>query len=106
MTFKSNWKMISKSLSNNYLTGIGCGIILPLIVFIIIHLIDPVNDKLVEYVRNNGSRDVLSIRIYLSVLPNLAGFWLFNRYSNEKSAQGVLGATILWALLTVVIKMF
>ena len=48
--------------------------------------------------------DELGIWITLAVLPNLFFFWWWIQKKNTRAAQSVLGATIFWALLSLLLK--
>ena len=48
--------------------------------------------------------DELGIWITISVLPNLFFFWWWIKKKNTHAAQSVLGATIFWAFLSLLLK--
>jgi hypothetical protein len=48
--------------------------------------------------------DELGIWITMAVLPNLFFFWWWIHKRNMRAAQSVLGATIFWAFLSLLLK--
>jgi hypothetical protein len=48
--------------------------------------------------------DKLGIWITISVLPNLFFFWWWIQKNNTRAAQSLLGATIFWAFLSLLLK--
>jgi hypothetical protein len=48
--------------------------------------------------------DELGIWITMAVLPNLFFFWWWIHKENMRAAQSVLGATIFWAFLSLLLK--
>jgi hypothetical protein len=48
--------------------------------------------------------DELGIWITLAVLPNLFFFWWWVQKKNTRAAQSVIGATIFWAFLSLLLK--
>ena len=48
--------------------------------------------------------DKLGIWITISVLPNLFFFWWWIQKNNMRAAQSLLGATIFWAFLSLLLK--
>jgi len=56
-----------------------------------------IRDRLYAY-------DDLGIWITIAVLPNLFFFWWWIQKKNTQAAQSVLGATIFWAFLSLLLK--
>lgn len=85
--------------------GIMTGIVLPPFAFLVFYLFgfpgESLNDVLRHYIQLNVITHVIS----LSVLTNLAAFFLFLRFDKEQSAKGVIGATILYAFLVLILKL-
>ena len=48
--------------------------------------------------------DELGIWITIAVLPNLFFFWWWIQKKNTRAAQSVIGATIFWAFLSLLLK--
>ena len=48
--------------------------------------------------------DELGIWITMAVLPNLFFFWWWIQKKNTRAAQSILGATIFWAFISLLLK--
>ncbi len=48
--------------------------------------------------------DELGIWITMAVLPNLSFFWWWIHKKNTRTAQSILGATIFWAFISLLLK--
>ena len=48
--------------------------------------------------------DELGIWITVAVLPNLFFFWWWIQKKNTRAAQSILGATIFWAFISLLLK--
>ncbi|MEC7617469.1 MAG: hypothetical protein VYD39_04605, partial [Bacteroidota bacterium] len=48
--------------------------------------------------------DELGIWITMAVLPNLFFFWWWIQKKNTSAAQSILGATIFWAFISLLLK--
>jgi hypothetical protein len=48
--------------------------------------------------------DELGIWITMAVLPNLFIFWWWIQKKNTRAAQSILGATIFWAFISLLLK--
>ena len=96
--------MVNRDKLNNFLTGFISGLVLPVIVFIIVWQFTGGYLTLGGFIRRMIAGDVVTHFISMSVFPNIFIFLLFNRLDMLKCSRGVLGITILWALLTFVIK--
>lgn len=84
------------------LTGIISGIIAPAIVFFFLHTFT-FNRVTPEYFYS--SPGILAKMISLSLLGNLAAFFLFLKYDFELSARGVLFATFIYGAGILVLKL-
>jgi len=89
---------------NSFLTGIITGLVLPAVVFIIVWLVAAGDMTFPRYIDRIISGNVLTHFISICVFPNVFAFLLFNRLDYLNSSKGVLGITIIWALLTFIIK--
>jgi hypothetical protein len=78
---------------NSIATGVICGIIIPSIVFFLLHTFT-FNRVTPEYLFS--SPGIVAKLLSLSLLGNLAAFFLFLKYDFELSARGVLFATFVW----------
>ena len=50
------------------------------------------------------AHDELGIWITMGVLPNLFFFWWWIHKKNTRAAQSILGATIFWAFISLLLK--
>jgi len=92
-----------KDWSNTMLTGFVAGILTPLIAFRSYVFFFRKGESLTEVVESFMLRDVHTHVISLSVIPNLLVFFLFLWSSRERSSNGVIGATILYALTVAIL---
>lgn len=86
--------------------GVISGFILPLITAFIIFLFAKGDPTLKEWMARIAEANIITHIITLSVFTNIAIFLLFNYFDMLKAAKGVLGITIVWALLVFGIKIF
>ncbi len=97
--------MTGKPVSDRFITGFLAGLLFPVVVFFIIYLFTGDDLSLNEYTARIIKRDILSHIISLCVFPNIVFFLVFNRLDRLRSARGVLGITILWALAVFAVKL-
>lgn len=91
--------MINK---NSVITGIICGILVPSIVFYLLHTFT-FNRVTPEYLFS--SPGIVAKLLSLSLLGNLAAFFLFLKYDYELSARGVLFATFIFGAGIALLKL-
>lgn len=96
--------MILQVKYDKLLTGIMPGLILPLIIILIIFLFAKGNPGLSDWLDRIVQADILTHIVSLSVFPNVLIFLLFNHYDMLRAAKGVLGITIVWAIIVFGIK--
>ena len=89
---------------NKIMTGIISGLILPFITAMIIFLFAEGNPGLREWFERIATANVSTHIITLCVLPNLLIFFLFNHYDMLRASRGVLGITIVWAIIVFGVK--
>jgi hypothetical protein len=85
-------------------TGFAAGILVPVIAFYIFVLYYHQGESFMDVARFYYKRKVITHIISLTNIANLGMFFLFLRFQYERSARGVLGATLLWAMIVVAIK--
>ena len=85
-------------------TGVLSGFVVPLLILLVVWLFSQGNSTLQEYLRRIVEVDILTQIISLCVFPNIFLFLLFIRFDMLKSARGVLGITIFWAVLVFAVK--
>ena len=90
---------------NHPVTGIIAGLVTPVLAFWIFCLIEQEGSPMLEVLKMYKDRGVLTHVISLSVLGNLPVFFAFLQTRNERAAQGVIGATIAWAIYVFAIKL-
>lgn len=87
-------------------TGVISGLFLPLSTAFIIYLFAKGDPTIGEWMKRIADANIITHIITLSVFTNIAIFLLFNYFDMLKAAKGVLGITIVWALLVFGIKIF
>ncbi len=85
--------------------GLFAGFLLPVITGLIIFFFSAGDLTLVEWLRKIVSADLVTKMITLCVIPNVLIFMLFNHFDMLRAARGVLGFTIVWAVLVFGIKL-
>lgn len=95
-----------KSKYDNTTLGIVLGVVAPLITFLLIlKFVYPF--EFADKNLHGMFMYVLAPRIIsLGAIPNLGVFFLFVQTNKLRTARGVLGATILYGLLILIIKLF
>lgn len=84
--------------------GLIAGFVLPLFVFVITYLIRESELSFSEYVSSLWRIHALLQIGSLCVFANLAVFWGFLKLKYERAARGVLGITLLYALVVLISK--
>jgi len=84
--------------------GYLLGVLLPAISLVIIYFALASDFRFVDFIRYLNVRGDLSRALSLSVLPNLGLFFVFIWTDRLKAAQGVLGSTIILALIIVFMR--
>ncbi len=91
--------------TNSQVFGLILGLVLPAIVILLTYFY-----KQEQYGTFSGfwyfykGNQLLTQLLSLCVLPNLLLFFAFLQFKSEKSARGVLGATVVWAVLVMILK--
>lgn len=88
--------------------GIGflIGFIVPVIVFFVVYLIGKSEISISEYIKSLEQLNVLVKLGSLCVFLNSAIFMGFIKLKFEKTARGILGATILYAFVILISRAF
>lgn len=94
-----------KKWNNTLLTGIIIGIIAPFLAFYIFCLFNFPDENAIELLKAYARRNVLTHIISLSVLINLLLFFSFLRSNRENTARGIIGATLIYAFVVVILKL-
>jgi hypothetical protein len=91
--------------NNKLSTGVLLGIFSPPLAFLIFFLFAFPGENVVTILHGYAARNVLTHVISLSVIINLPLFFIFLQSNLEQSARGVLGATLLYAFLILIMKL-
>jgi hypothetical protein len=86
------------------ITGIVAGLIVPLVVMLFFYLWKSGGMSPASFVNRLVSSGTLTNAISFSVFANLFIFLLFNRFDMLKASKGILGITIVWAVLVFILK--
>jgi hypothetical protein len=87
-------------------SGVASGIILPLLVALFVFLFSKGDPGLTEWLRKISLAGVETQIITLCVFPNVLIFFLFNYLDMLRASRGVLGITIVWAVIVFIVKLF
>lgn len=98
MTFTKKYDKVS--------AGIIAGLILPLLIALFIFLFTKGNPSLEEWIKKISAAGIVTKIITLCVFPNVIIFLLFNHFDMLRATRGVLGITIIWAVIVFAIKFF
>ena len=85
-------------------TGIISGLLLPVIISAIIFLFAKGNPSLQSWLSRIVEANIVTHIISLCVFPNVLIFLLFNHFDMLRASRGVLGITIVWAILVFGVK--
>ena len=97
------------SLTEKYdklMTGLLTGLVFPFVIALIAFLISKGNPGLKAWLTRIAEADIITHVITLCVFPNVLLFLLFNRLDMLRASRGVLGITIIWAIIVFSIKIF
>ncbi|NOY37141.1 MAG: hypothetical protein GXO83_06160 [Chlorobi bacterium] len=86
------------------LTGWITGLVLPLLSFFIISKLMLTEGTLIEFIAKADKANVLSKFMSLAMLPNLLLFFIFLWTRWDRASRGVLAATIVLAVVIVIVK--
>lgn len=97
--------MFKRAFPDMFITGFAGGLLLPVIIFFGVYIFSGDGMTLEAYTGRILSENILSHVISLCVFPNVILFLVFNHFDRLRSARGVLGITIIWALGVFAIKL-
>jgi len=95
-----------RKLFDSSVTGFTAGFILPVVVFIVVYFFRDNDLAFSDYIKSLFRLNALVKLGSLCVFANLLIFMAFIRLKYERTARGVLGATIIYALLILISKVF
>jgi hypothetical protein len=85
-------------------TGIISGILIPLIIAFFIFIFAKGDPGLSEWFHRISRAGMETNIISLCVFPNVLIFLLFNYFDMLRASRGVLGITIVWAVVVFLVK--
>lgn len=91
---------------NNAVSGVVSGILLPVIAFMIFFLSTRKGISLPQYFHKMTEANNVTEIMSVAVFANIIIFLLFNRLDMLRASRGVIGVTIVWAMLVFGIKLF
>jgi hypothetical protein len=89
---------------NRLITGIISAILLPVLVILMMWLFSSGHNSLLSYLNKIANADIITHIITLCVFPNVFIFLIFNRFDMLEASRGVLGITIVWAIIVFIVK--
>lgn len=87
-------------------TGFLVGFLVPVVVFFAVYFFGDKSISFKNYVGNLWHLQALVKLGSLCVFANLSAFWVFIKLKYDQAARGVLGATIIYALIILISKAF
>jgi hypothetical protein len=84
--------------------GLLAGLLLPAIVFFVFYFIKKSGLPFIDYIKGLWQLRSFIQLISLCVAANILVFMLFIKLKFDRSARGVLGATILYAFIVLIIR--
>lgn len=89
---------------NRLITGVLAGFIVPVLMMTVFFLWKSGGMTVAQFFSRLAYNDVLTNTVSVSVFANVFIFLLFNRLDMLRASRGILGITILWAILVFVLK--
>jgi hypothetical protein len=86
------------------LYGILAGFLLPVIIGLIVFLFTSADLTFKEYLVKLFLANIMTHAISLCVFSNIIIFFMFLRFDMLRAARGVLGMTIVWAVIVFIVK--
>lgn len=90
---------MNKTWLDTMITGLLAGLVTPILAFYLYVILFRQAESFMEVLDRFVFRNVLTHVISLAAIPNLLVFFLFLWAGKERSAYGVIGATIIYALV-------
>ena len=89
---------------DNFFTGIVPGLVCPLLAFVFFYLLQMKDMSLQAFVHHSMVPDTFSKILSFGCIINLGVFFIFITRNYYNAARGVIGATILWGIPIIYIK--
>ena len=93
-----------KPVANNYFLGLAIGFIVPIIALVIFNGSVTHNESFISFINNLVSKNILASVISITVLPNLALFFLFLKLNKVKTVKGILTTTVVLSIVVFIAK--
>ncbi len=90
---------------DRFFTGFITGFLLPFITGIIIFIFSSDQKSIPAYLNRIADAGIITHSISLCVIPNIILFLLYNRFDMLRASRGVIGITLIWALIVFGIKL-
>jgi len=97
-------KKKKSTLFNNWFIGVISGLIIPIPGVYIFYLTQDVSYDFSQFLNLAIKYNLFSQILSVGVIANLLIFFLFLNTNNYKSAKGVILATFIYAIITLIIK--
>ena len=91
-----------KNKFDNLALGFLIGFLIPPVIFFAVYHFNDHKGSFIDYINGLWKMQALVKLGSLCVFANVGAFWLFLNSKAEKSARGILGATILYALFVLI----
>jgi hypothetical protein len=88
-----------KNKADNLGLGFLIGVLFPLLIFFVVYQANDKSGSFLDYLSGLWHLQALIKLGSLCVFANVAVFWIFIKLKYEKTARGILGATILYAFV-------
>jgi hypothetical protein len=89
---------------NTFVAGLITGLVCPPLAFAAFSRISFPEIEVYDQLNSYYHRNVLPHVISLSVIVNLALFFLLLKFNHDHAARGILGATFIFAFLVLILK--
>lgn len=86
------------------ITGVAAGVLIPVLVLVVFYFWKSEGMGVEKFIETLVMAGALTNAISVSVFANIFAFLLFNRLDILKASRGILGTTIVWAILVFIIK--
>jgi hypothetical protein len=87
-------------------TGIISGSLLPLIISLFVFLFSEGYPDIGLWITRLKMAGITTHIISLCVFPNVLVFLLFNHFDMLRAARGMLAATVVWAILVLIVRVW
>jgi hypothetical protein len=94
-----------KGIKDNLITGLLCGFVAPAIVFLLYSKIKQPDDAVADVIREFVHLKIVTVILSFAAFVNLIFFFIFIWIRADKSARGVLIATIVYAFIVIILKL-